>query len=152
MKGVEVMKIIPMAYKAACDYIDTHHRHHKKPQGQKFAIGCEVNAELVGVAVAGRPLSRVLDDGRTLEITRVCTDGTYNACSKLYGAVVRIAKEMGYRRVYTYTLAVENGSSLKASGFVCDVKCVKGRSWSTGSRRRHGGDAGIDKKRWVRCL
>lgn len=87
---------------------------------------------MVGCAVCGRPVSRYLDDGITCEINRLCTDGTYNACSMLYGACCRIAKEMGYKTIITYTLQSENGSSLKASNFVCEG--IKGGTHWTGER------------------
>lgn len=74
------------------------------------------------------------DDGKTLEILRCCTDGTYNACSKLYGAVCRIGFDMGYDRIITYTLESESGSSLRAAGFRFDGQ-AGGKQW-TGSRRR----------------
>jgi hypothetical protein len=42
----------------------------------KFAVGASVDGKLVGVAIAGRPVARRLDDGKTLEVLRVCTDGS----------------------------------------------------------------------------
>ena len=87
------------------------------------------------MAICGQPVARKLDDGLTIEIRRVCTDGTYNACSILYGACARIAHEMGYKRVITYTLASEPGTSLRASGFV-DCGEAGGRSWDMPSRPR----------------
>ena len=102
------MTIVPITFRKACEFVNKHHRHHKAPRGCKFAIGCDVNGHLVGVAIAGRPVSRILDDGTVLEITRVCTDGTKNACSKLYGTVSRIGKLMGYEKVITYILESEH--------------------------------------------
>ena len=87
------------------------------PVGGKFAVACHDDGRMCGVAICGRPVARRLDDGTTLEIYRNCTDGTRNACSKLYGACQRIARDMGYKRVITYTLASENGASLRASNF-----------------------------------
>lgn len=103
----------------------------------------------VGVAICGRPVSRHLDDGLTLEINRLCTDGTKNACSILYGACARIAKNMGYKRVITYILKSENGASLKASNFICEGE-AGGEVW-TG--KRSGRDNGVPKEkktRWVK--
>ena len=90
---------------------------------------------LHGVAIVGRPVARLLDNGLTAEIYRVCTDGTYNACSMLYGACARIAREMGYKRIITYTLVSEPGTSLKASGF---TNCGEtgGGDWNVPSRPR----------------
>lgn len=144
------MRICPITYRQASDYINAHHRHHKAPQGMKFAIGCYNDEQLVGVATCGRPVSRRLDDGSTCEITRVCTDGTKNACSMLYGACCRIAKEMGYTRVVTYTLRSENGSSLRASNFNCEGE-AGGTHW-TGKRDR-GQDIPHEMKvKWTRWL
>lgn len=92
------MEIIPITLKAANEYVAQNHRHHKPVAGCKFCIGCEDGGQLVGVAICGRPVSRHLDNGKTLEINRLCTDGTRNACSMLYGACVRIAREMGYAK------------------------------------------------------
>ena len=114
------MKIIPITYKQASDFVNMYHRHHSASQGCKFCIGVQDNDKLVGVAMCGRPVSRKLDDGFTLEINRVCTLGQKNACSMLYGACCRIAKNMGYRKVITYLLESENGASVKASNFVYD--------------------------------
>lgn len=115
------MTIKPITFRTACDFIALHHRHHKPTVGCKFSIGLYEENALIGVAVCGRPVSRHLDDGLTCEINRLCVaDGHYNACSMLYGACCRIAKEMGYEKVITYILKSENGASLKASNFVCD--------------------------------
>ena len=110
-----------------------HHRHHKPVAGHKFSIGCEADGELVGVIIAGRPVSRYLDDGFTLEVTRLCTNGAKNACSFLYGAAARAAAAMGYKRIITYTLESENGASLRASGWICQGK-AGGLRW-TGKRQ-----------------
>lgn len=99
-----------------------------------------------GVAICGRPVSRHLDDGLTLEINRLCTDGTRNACSILYGACARIAKNMGYKRVITYILKSENGASLKASNFICEGE-AGGEMW-TG--KRSGRDNGVPKEKKTR--
>jgi len=141
------MKIIPITFREATEFVEQYHRHHKSPQGCKFCIGCKEGEQLVGVAICGRPVSRHLDDGKTLEITRLCTDGTRNVCSKLYGACVRIAREMGYEKVITYILASENGASLKASNFVCEGE-AGGTIW-TGSRKRDNGVPQEMKQRYV---
>ena len=91
--------------------------------------------ELRGVAIVGRPVSRFLDTGLTAEITRLCTDGYKNACSFLYAACARIAKNMGYDRIITYILAAEKGTSLKASNWTCNGVCGGG-NWNVPSRPR----------------
>ena len=131
------MKIVPINFKTACEFVDQCHRHNAAPPGCKFAIGLKDAGELIGVVIVGRPVNRNLDDGFTIEITRVCVlDGNRNANSMLYGAGCRAAKAMGYRRVITYNLASESGSSLKAAGFrpVSIVPARKG--WSCDSRPR----------------
>lgn len=144
-------KIIPITLKQANEYVTAYHRHHGAVVGCKFSIGLQDNGDkLIGVAICGRPVSRHLDDGKTLEINRLCTDGTMNACSMLYGACVRIAKEMGYDKVITYILESENGASLKASNFTCEGE-AGGKMW-TGSRKRDNGVPQELKTRWVKYL
>lgn len=134
LRGSEgCMRVVPITLKIANAYADEHHRHHKSVTGHKFSVGCESDGVLVGVAIAGRPVSRYLDDGFTLEVNRLCTDGTHNACSFLYSAVARIAKDMGYRKVITYILQSENGASLRAAGWECAGE-ASGKMW-TGSRK-----------------
>lgn len=142
-----MLKIRPCSLKMANEYVQEFHRHHKPTAGHKFSIACYDDDKLVGVAICGRPVSRHLDNGLTLEINRLCTDGTYNACSKLYGACKRIAKEMGYDKIITYILESENGASLKASGYTCEGS-AGGTVW-TG--QRSGRDNGVPKElktRW----
>lgn len=143
------LRIIPCTYKFASDYVNRYHRHHNAPVGCKFCIAVSDGDIIHGVAICGRPLSRYLDNGFTCEVLRVCTDGTYNACSMLYGACCRIAKAMGYTKIITYTLLSENGSSLKASGFT-NEGLAGGVMW-TGVRSNNTLPH-EKKKRWVRDL
>lgn len=122
---------VPLA--AANAYVLEHHRHHKPVRSHKFSLGCMADGELVGVAIVGRPVSRYLDNGNTLEVTRLCTNGAKNACSFLYGAAWRAAKALGYKKIITYTLESENGASLKASGWKC-AGTAGGLRW-TGKRK-----------------
>ena len=126
------MEIRPITFKTACDYVSKYHRHHKPTVGCKFCIGVfDEDGVMHGCAICGRPVSRMYDDGFTLEINRCCTDGTYNACSMLYGASCRVAKQMGYKKVITYILESENGASLRASNFICEGKAGGGSlDWS----------------------
>jgi hypothetical protein len=94
-----------------------HHRHHKPVIGHVFSVGAEKDGRIVGVAIVGRPVSRHRDDGITAEVTRLCTDGTENACSFLYGAAARAAFALGFKRIGTYILASEPGASLTAAGW-----------------------------------
>ena len=145
------MKIAPITFKKASEYINKYHRHHNATIGCKFCISViDSSDQLHGVAVCGRPVSRRLDDGFTLEINRVCTDGTRNACSMLYGACCRIAKAMGYRKVVTYILESENGASLKASNFICEGQ-AGGTHW-TGVRNLGQNIPAEMKQRWVKRI
>ncbi len=127
------MRLVPISLKDANAFVNEHHRHHKAVTGHKFSIGCEQDGRLVGVAIMGRPVSRYLDDGLTLEVNRLCTTGEKNACSMLYAAAARAAKAMGYRKIVTYTLDTEPGTSLRAAGWTC-AGPAGGKRW-TGQRR-----------------
>lgn len=116
-------------------FVAEHHRHHKRVVGHLFSIGAVLDGQLVGVAIIGRPVARMRDDGVTAEVTRLCTDGTKNACSFLYGAAARAAFALGFTRVGTYILASENGTSLVASGWRL-IGQTQGGSWSRKSRER----------------
>lgn len=145
------MMIKPSSLREANEFVERHHRHHKGVRGCKFCIKSVSNeGECLGVAICGRPVSRYLDDGETLEINRLCTDGTKNTCSHLYGACARIAKEMGYKKIITYILVSESGISLKASGFVCEG-IAGGEIW-TGKRARDNGVPKELKTRWCKVL
>ena len=114
------LEIRPISIAKANSYVESFHRHHGRKTGCRFAIGCYDGAELHGVAICSNPVARRADDGLTLEVSMLCTDGTRNACSILYGACARIAKDMGFRKIQTYILESESGISLKASGWICE--------------------------------
>ena len=98
--------------------MDTYHRHHKPPQGHKFSIAVNDVGEICGVVMIGRPVARHFDDGWTLEVTRLCTiDGHKNVASMLYGAAWRATRAMGYKRLISYILKEETGTSLVAAGY-----------------------------------
>lgn len=143
------LEIRPIHLKQANEFVKEHHRHNIPTTGGKFAISCVDGDRICGVAVCGRPVSRKLDNGFTLEIYRNCTDGTKNACSMLYGACLRIAKNMGYKKVITYTLESENGSSLKASGFLFDGE-AGGKNWSGERKRDYFVSPPEKKNRWIK--
>ncbi len=126
-------RLVPVSLREANAFVAAHHRHHKPVVGHKFSIGCEVDGRLAGVVIAGRPVSRHLDNGLTLEVTRLCTTGARNACSMLYSAAARAAKAMGYRKIVTYTLDTEDGASIRAAGWTC-AGPAGGLRW-TGQRR-----------------
>lgn len=124
-----------MDLKSANAFVAVLHRHSDPVVGHKYSQGAVLNGQIVGVAITGRPVNRIRDDGWTLEVTRLCTDGTKNACSFLYGAAARACFALGYRRIGTYLKKSENGASIKAAGWRL-VAEVKGRSWSCESRPR----------------
>lgn len=142
------LTVVPITLAEANAYVAAHHRHHGAVVGAKFSVAvAEEDGEVRGVAIVGRPVSRALDDGWTVEVTRCCTDGARNACSMLYAASWRAARALGYRRLQTYTLASEPGASLRAAGWKV-VGEVKGRSWDTPSRPRIDLHPTQNKLRW----
>lgn len=142
---------IPLELRDANAFVERLHRHHDPVHGDKFRLGASLGGVIVGVVQVGRPVSRMLDDGKTLEVVRLCTDGTPHACSFLYGAAARIAKELGYSKIITYILDTENGVSLKAAGWVKDAD-IKGHTWNTPSRPRKTTAPTCDKQRWIKVL
>lgn len=131
------MKLLtaPIAFRDAAAFVKEHHRHHTPPAGHKFSIAAMAGNEMVGVVIVGRPVARRRDDGMTLEVTRLCTNGHPNACSFLYGAAARAAIALGYTRIGTYILKREPGTSLVAAGWKLIAE-TPGKSWSVPSRPR----------------
>lgn len=132
------LSLVPLDFDAAAAFVAEHHRHHTPPVGHKFSIGAVAigpEGRLCGVVIVGRPVSRMRDDGLTLEVTRLCTDGTANACSFLYGAAARAAFALGYRRIGTYILKSEPGTTLRAAGWKL-IGERGGKSWSRIERPR----------------
>ena len=107
------LTITPISLAEANAFVHEYHRHHDPVPGAKFCIACSDDSGVRGVAIVGRPVARMLDDGWTLEVNRCCTDGARNACSILYGAAWRAARALGYRKLITYTLPEEGGASLR---------------------------------------
>lgn len=131
------LAVVPVTLAEANAFVAEWHRHSARVVGHKFSIGCAADGLLVGVAIVGRPVARHLDNGTTLEVTRVATDGTRNACSMLYGAARRAAWALGYRRLVTYTLGTESGASPTAAGFTVVAERPARAGWSTPSRPRN---------------
>lgn len=122
-------------FRDASSMVNMHHRHHLSPVGHLFSGGVFDGSIMVGAVIAGRPVARALDDGNTVELLRVVSDGTRNACSKVMGWAIAEARRRGYSKVITYTLDSESGGSLKAVGF-SKVAITRGGTWDTPSRRR----------------
>lgn len=144
------LELCPVSFADGREFVRRFHRHHEPPVGHKFSIGVEADGELVGVAMVGRPVARFLDDGWTLEVNRTVTDGHSNANSMLYGAAWRAAKALGYRRLITYTLASESGSSLKASGWRVVAERAARKGWGTPNRPRRdeSTEHGVQRLLW----
>lgn len=143
------MIVRPITFNAAKKHLAENHRHLRKLTGWLFGVAIlDSDGRMIGVAAAGRPVSRHLQDGLTVEIIRVCTDGTPNSCSFAYGALRRAAVSLGYQRVYTYTRSDEPGISVRAAGFVFDGEAGGGES-DRPSRRREPVEDPSPKHRWV---
>lgn len=130
------LELVPITLDEANEFIRRHHRHHLPPQGWKWGVAVSDGSRIVGVITVGRPVARHYDDGMTLEVTRCCTDGTKNACSMLYGAARRVAMGLGYKRLITYTLGEEDGTSLAAAGWRPKRELVGGGDWGRKLRPR----------------
>jgi hypothetical protein len=129
------MEIVPISQLEAFNFINRHHRHHKSLRISIFQVAVSDGEKIVGVAVCARPVNRHEDNGFTIEISRCCTDGTPNACSMLYAACWRTARSMGYKRIITYILKEEKGTSLYASNFRLIGECGGG-TWNRKLRPR----------------
>jgi hypothetical protein len=145
------LRLSPIGLRAANEYVDRVHRHHQPVAGHKFSVSVvDDHGELHGVGIAGRPKSRHLDAQGYLEIVRVATDGSQNACSTLYGALRRAGIALGYspEKIITYTLASESGASLRASGWYRDGR-TDGGSWDRATRGRTDAHPLEPKLRWA---
>jgi hypothetical protein len=129
------MTVVRIGLDEANAFVSALHRHHKPVVGHLFSIGAAMDDKIVGVVIVGRPVARMRDDGVTAEVTRLCTDGTRNACSFLYGAAARAAFALGFKRIGTYILASEPGTSLTAAGWRL-IGEAGGGSWSRAGRPR----------------
>lgn len=144
------MKIVPISLKAANEIVLLNHRHNKPVQGHKWSIGCQHQESIVAVCICGRPISRMLDDGRTIEVLRLCVvDGApKNVCSFLYRAAWRVWSAMGGERLITFTLQEESGSSLRGAGFKL-VNSFEGQTWDRNKRPRQTQEVQLKSKhRW----
>jgi hypothetical protein len=148
------VRLTPISRDNAKAFVREHHRHNDAPVGWKFGASlADDDGVTLGVVIVGRPVNRVLDDGLSLEATRVCTTGAKNANSMLYGAAIRAAEALGYDRLYTYTLQSESGASLKAVGFVIDAIIPARETWDTPARRRNQETRPTEPKyRWIKRL
>ncbi|GAA2577587.1 XF1762 family protein [Microbacterium binotii] len=145
----ERLRIVPVDLKTAQQFVAAHHRHNEPPIGHKFSVGVACGEQLVGVAIVGRPVSRVIQsEGATLEVIRTATDGTRNANSMLYGAAKRVTFALGYDRLITYTQADESGVSLRAAGFRVVAQRPPRPGWDTPSRPRTNKADNVPRTLW----
>jgi len=144
------MRVTRVSRSEANAFVAAHHRHHKPVVGAVFNIGAELGGKLVGVVIVGRPVSRHRDDGATAEVTRLCTDGTRNACSFLYQAAARAAFALGFDKIGTYTLESEGGASLRGAGWKL-IGERGGGSWSRSDRPRFDEHPTLPKLLWERA-
>lgn len=149
------LHVYPVTLKGAREFIASHHRHNKPPVGWKFGVGLKSGETLVGVATAGRPVAREIQqrEPQTVEVNRTCTDGTRNANSMLYGTIWRAAKALGYTRAITYTQDEESGASLRAAGWTRVKELPARGSWAESSvalkaKRDPVGNGGVCRVLW----
>ena len=141
------LNVTPITLAEANAFVATHHRHHKPTTGHIVSVAVSDGENVCGVAIVGRPVARMLDDGWTAEVTRCCTNGARNACSMLYRAAWRAVAALGYRKLVTYTLPEEGGASLRAAGFRC-IGQAGGGSWNRKERPRVDTHPTQAKLRW----
>jgi len=148
------LRIIPLELRAANELVAKLHRHHKPVQGHRFSLGVLDTSrnELVGAAIVGRPVSRNVPANEVLEVTRLVTDGTKNACSSLYAASARVGKELGYLKIQTYILETEQGTSLIASGWVFEQNTTGGSWKHSDGKPRRSDQPTCPKQRWSKKL
>lgn len=146
-----MLEKMPITLADANAFVGEHHRHHKPVVGHKFSIAVVHGGKVVGVVIVGRPVSRVRDDGVTLEVTRLCTDGTKNACSFLYGAAAKAVFALGYQSVGTYIMPQEGGASLRGAGWR-KLGTTAGRSWGRENRPRIDKHPLGQKDLWVQTV
>jgi len=148
------LRVIPMELREANGLVAHWHRHHQPCQGHRFSLGVVDEAgEVHGACIVGRPVARLAGHPRkVLEVVRLVTDGTPNACSALYGAAARAGKAMGYERIQTYILDTESGVSLLAAGWVCEGDAGGGQWKHTDGKPRRTDQPNGLKRRWARTL
>ncbi|MHA6346439.1 XF1762 family protein [Roseivivax sp. CAU 1761] len=151
------LSVRPVRFAVAKEFVRRHHAHCRPPAGWKFGLGCWNGPSLIGVAMVGRPVARMIDATQVLEVNRLCLDRSmpsahrFNASSMLYGWAAREARRRGYSKIITYTLSSESGASLRASGWAEEDRS-RGGGWSRPSRGRSNPTPTEPKVRWARVL
>lgn len=150
MANPQTVEVVPIVQRLAQKWVNETHRHLRAPRGDLYRTSLQIGGTLVAVGIAGRPKARALDDGRTAEILRIASvaDIDVNACTRLYGRLVRAGRALGYRRHVTYTLKSEPGTSLRAANFE-DDGLTEGGEWTTPTRLRAEAENAEEKRRWL---
>ena len=148
------LKVVPLELVEANQFVLRYHRHHQPSQGHRFSIGAvDENGTLRSAAIIGRPVARLSGSPReVLEVVRLVSDGTKNACSILYAAAARVGKELGYCRIQTYILEDEPGTTLKASGWIYEGVAGGGQWKHTDGKARRTDQPTGKKGRWAKEL
>jgi len=147
------LRVVQMELKELNEFVSTHHRHHKPVVGHRFSIGvADKGGKVVGGCSVGRPVARKVNSKEVLEVTRLVTDGTKNACSLLYAAAARAGKALGYKKIQTYILESEDGVSLKAAGWENEGIAGGGQWKHTDGKPRRTDQPTCRKYRWSKTL
>lgn len=145
------LRVCQVELSAANSFVAALHRHHKPVVGHRFSIGAAKGGVLIGVCIVGRPIARMTDPQKVLEVTRLCTDGTRNACSFLYAAAARAGQVLGYERIQTFVLEHEPATTLRAAGWAHDHVTNTSEQWHSRDGRRTG-QPYERKQRWSKPL
>lgn len=145
--------IVPCSIQEANEFVANFHRHNKPVTAARFAVGASDGQQLVGVAIVGLPVARLMMDGFTAEVVRCCVaDGApKGTCSALYAAAWRAAKAMGWRKLITYTLQSESGASLRGAGWKVIAELAPrsdAQQWTNRPGREWQPVVGQAKLRW----
>ena len=145
------LQIVPLELRELNALVVDLHRHHKRVQGHRFSIGCMKDGKLVGGCSVGRPVARLTPSKEVLEVTRLVCDGTPHVCSALYAAAARAGTAMGYKRIQTFILDSEPGTSLKAAGWAF-LENSSGGTWVRAERDRREDQPMGPKQKWGKVL
>lgn len=131
--------IVPLTLGQANAAVAAWHRRAQPVRSHRFSIGL-TNAEgqLIGAAIMQRPVSSSTDQYLVIEVARCAVDPNLpprddghanSACSRLYAACARVAKEMGFHRIQTFTATFESGTTLRAAGWTLDGPSKGDSGW-----------------------
>lgn len=142
-----MMIVRPCTVKRAIKFVAAVHRRLPKIQGAMWAVRVLRDGEIVGVACVGNPARELMEDGVLCVLRVAVIEGNPNACSMLYGACSRAARDMGATDCVTYTHLDEPGTSLRAAGWI-DGGETEGGEWGREDRPRQLALYPDPKHRW----